>query len=109
VWPLDERRCGHREGFAHAAHDTVVVDASRCREHEFVCGVSAPIVVDDLTPTQSVDRLNGAGDDTAQWRSGPVQGSDELIVHHVVGIIVVHRDLFEDDVAFALDLDRGDQ
>ena len=62
----------------------------------------------DLVGAHRLDRAFGAGDRPAQRRRA-VGLAGEQVVHDVVGVVVVHRDLVEDDVALGLDVLVGDR
>ena len=80
-----------------------VVDAPGRGHHDRLRRVPAVPIVTDRFARQADDRLLGAED---RWRKGMAlpQGVDELLVGDVGRIVLVHVDLFEHDVTFAVDL-----
>ena len=72
-------------------------------------GPVAPFVVAlDLVAAERLDRLGRPGDRPGQRGAGPGRRREE-VVHHVVGIVVVHGDLVEDHLALRLHVLGGDQ
>ena len=56
-----------------------------------------------------LDRLGRAGDRAAQRAVRTPCDLREQVVHDVVGVVVVHRDLVEDHLTLGLDVRRCDQ
>ena len=76
--------------------------------HDHVAGrVVAPVEAVDLRARHRRDRRLGAGDRPAERGVAP-RLVGEQVVHDVVGVVVVHRDLVEDHVALGLDVGLGD-
>ena len=97
-----------KAGAHHPDHLGVVEVAGGGDDH-----VGGPVVAlvepRHLGPGQRLDRVDGAGDRAAERGLGAVGLLGEQVVHHVVGVVVVHRDLVEDHVALGLDVLGGEQ
>ena len=62
-----------------------------------------PVVAEDVVAADRRDRRRGAADRPAQ-RVPAEHGLGEPLVHDVTGVVVVHRELFEDHPALVLDV-----
>ena len=68
--------------------------------------VAPGVVAVHLATGQPGDRVHAAEDRPSQ-RGVAVQGRGELVEHEIGGVVVAHRDLFEDHAALDVDVLRG--
>jgi hypothetical protein len=104
-------RCG--SGFEYPARafqslqnqpaDVVVLQSSRCGHNQLIRTVVPLVVVPDSGAGHGHDRLGGAADGPAKGVARQ-DGLNELLMADVRGIVIVHRQFFENDVAFLLQL-----
>ena len=90
------------------AYDVVVVDVAGNGDGHHLGPVAALVVALDLVAAERLDRLGRPGDRPGQRGAGPGRRCEQ-VVHHVVGIVVVHGDLVEDHLPLGLDVLGGDQ
>ena len=94
------------EVLAHQLHHVVVVDVAGHRD-DHPLGRVAPLMKRmQLGARHRRHRLHAA-DHRATHRVITEQRRQELVGQRVFGVVVAHRDLLEDDVAFQLDIARG--
>ncbi len=94
----------HRvECLRHQPHDLGVVEVAGHSDHHVLGPIPAAVVTVNGVALQCVDRFDGAENRPAQRRVTE-QRLGESIVHDIAGIVFVHRDLFEDDAAFRVDV-----
>ena len=98
-----QRPAGSVEGIHHEAADDVVLQAAGGGDDQLVGTVVAPVVVPDRVAGHGPDGVRGAADGPAQ-RVRSEHGGDEVLVGDVGGVVAVHGDFLEDDVAFLLHL-----
>jgi hypothetical protein len=84
-------------------HKVVVVKVAGCGEDDVARSEAAGIEVEDGLLIEARDGLDGAKDGTAEGVILP-EVLGESLVYEVVGIVLVHLDLFEDDTPFAGDV-----
>ena len=96
---------GGVQGVHHQAADDVVVQSPGGGDDELVRAVVAAVVVPDGVAGDGADGVRGAADRAAQ-RVGAQHGGHEVFVGDVGGVVAVHGDFLEDDVAFLLHLLR---
>ena len=100
--PLEPAGNG-RKLLAQQLHKLVVVQIAGRRNDHVAGRELAAVVVQDRGLIEAADRLLGAQDRLAQ-RMVLEEVLGEDLVHEVVGIVLVHLDLFQDDAALARDL-----
>ena len=91
------------EGLADAAYAGRVVEVARDRDDHVRRGVVPLVEPPDLVARHRRDRRLRTRDGPAQRRVA-VGLAREQVVHHVVGVVVVHGDLVEDHVTLGLDV-----
>ena len=80
-----------------------MIQVSRRREDHIAAAEAVAVVAEELRLLQPAHRLLGSQDRLAQRMALPeVLGED--LVHQVVGVVLVHLDLFEDHTPLALDV-----
>ncbi len=96
---------GGVQGIHHESADDVVVQSAGGGDDQLVRTVVAAVVVPDRVAGDGADGVRGAADRAAQRVRSQHRG-DEVFVGDVGGVVAVHRDFLEDDVAFLLHLLR---
>jgi len=97
------------EGGLDLRDHVVVLDVAGHRDHDRRGSVVRAVELRHLVTGHRGDGLDGPGDRTSERGVLPEGLGREQVVHHVVGVVVVHRDLVEDDVALGVDVLGGDQ
>ena len=93
----------------HQIDDLGVVEAAGRGDDDVLRHVAGPVEVPDLVAGHRRDGLLGAGDEPPQRRIRTVDRLDEEVVHLVAGLVVAHRDLFQDHAALGLHVRLGQQ
>ena len=88
--------------------DHRVLEVASNRDDHVRRRVTRPVVALHLGPGQRPDRRRGARDRTSQ-RRGPPRLLGIEVAHHVIRVVVVHRDLVEDHLTLGLDVRWGDR
>src|SRR6185369_9418910 len=94
-----------REFLLYQVHEPVVLQVPGDRDNHVVGNEEAPVIVEQDLLLKPLDRILGAENRLAQRMIFP-EVLRENLMHEVVGIVLVHLDLFEDYSAFALQLSR---
>lgn len=105
---MRDRAAGALEGLADLAYDRGVVDVAGGGDDQVGGVVVLLVEAGDLTAVQRVDRVDGAEDRAAQGRVAEHRVREQ-VVHAVARVVLGHRDLFEDDATFGVDVLDGDQ
>ena len=111
-------RCGARRGVIAAGGERgevlgdlgdegVVVEVAGGGEDHVARGEAAGVVVEDDLLVEAGDGLDGAEDGAAEGVALP-EVLGEGLVDEVVGVVLVHLDLFEDDALLAGDVVGGE-
>ena len=96
-----------REVFGDLGDEGVVVEVAGGGEDHVARGEAAGVVVEDGGLVEAGDGLDGAEDGAAEGVALPEVLGEEL-VDEVVGVVLVHLDLFEDDALLAGDVLGGE-
>ncbi len=90
----------------HLVYKSLVIQVARRREHHVAPAEAVAVVAEELRLLQPPHRFLGSQDRLAQRMAAPeVLGKD--LVHQVVGVVLVHLDLFEDHAPLTLDIALG--
>jgi hypothetical protein len=83
-----------------------MLDVPRGGDHDVRPGVSRPVIGVDLGDRDRADHL-GLAEDTAAERMAAEDRAVEHVVDLVLWLVLVHRDLLEDDLTLGVDLRVG--
>ena len=83
-----------------------MVEAARRRDDDVGADVARPVVGGDVGDRHRADDLRGA-EDPAPERRVAVDRVGEDVVHAVGGLVLVHRDLLDHDLALGVDVGEG--
>ncbi len=100
-----KRPAGSVEGIDHKAADDVVLQTSGGGDNQLIRAVIAAVVRPHGVAGYGADGSGGAADGPAQ-RVGAQHGSHKVFMRYVRGVIAVHGDFLQDDVALLLHFGR---
>src|SRR5699024_8410519 len=87
----------------YAAAQLVMVHAAGGGNHQFLGGIGAAVVLVDVLTGDGADTARGAADRAAQ-RVVTEDLCEEAFVHDLDRVVLAHRQFFEDDAAFTVEL-----